>query len=175
MDKLATANINNLRISEADFVPSSEQSITVSLSQLRQIITEAVQGAIEPLQDEVLQLRATVARQGEKIRSLETTQEAEITRLCVDIATDRRRLSALEHPAKEPGKTETSRAEKIEKYLASRPDHRATFETLKGHLGIDKDRLKEAIKALMAATPGRYGIVRAPGDKRKRTLVMLPK
>jgi len=33
---------------------------------------------------------------------------------------------------KEPGKTETSRAEKIEKYLASRPDHKATFETLKG-------------------------------------------
>ena len=76
---------------------------------------------------------------------------------------------------KKPGKTELSRAEKIEKYLASRPDHKATFETLRGHLGIDKDLLNDAIKTLMASSPGRYGIARAPGDKRKRALIMLPK
>ena len=70
---------------------------------------------------------------------------------------------------------ELSRAEKIEKYLLSRPDHKATFETLKGYLGVDKDRLKEAIRTLMEASPGRYGIARTPGDKRKRSLVMLPK
>jgi len=70
---------------------------------------------------------------------------------------------------------ELSRAEKIERYLAARPDHKATFETLRGHLGIDKDLLNDAIKALMASSPGRYGIARAPGDKRKRALIMLPK
>ncbi len=161
---------------------SPSETITVSLADLRQIITEAVQDAIQPLQDEVIELKATVARQGEEIAtlraslaSLETTQETEISRVCVDIAYDRQRLARLEHPIKQPGKTETSRAEKIEKYLQSRPDHRATYETLKGHLGIDKDRLKEAIKTLMDASPGRYGIVRVPGDKRKRILVMLPK
>ncbi len=76
---------------------------------------------------------------------------------------------------KEPGKTEISRAEKIEKYLSARPDHKATFETLKGHLRIDNVLLNQAIKTLMKVSPGRYGITRAPGDKRKRTLVMLPK
>ena len=80
-----------------------------------------------------------------------------------------------EKAKKSPGKTELSRAEKIERYLAARPDHKATFETLRGHLGIDKDLLNDAIKALMASSPGRYGIARAPGDKRKRALIMLPK
>jgi len=80
-----------------------------------------------------------------------------------------------EKARKEPGKTELSRAEKIERYMAARPDHRATFETLKGHLGIDKVLLNQAIKALMASSPGRYGITRPPGDKRKRALIMLPK
>jgi predicted RNase H-like nuclease (RuvC/YqgF family) len=103
MDKVATARINNLRISEADFVPSSEQSITVSLADLRRIITEAVQKDIEPLQDEVMELKATVASQGEeiaalrsKLASLESLQEQDTTRICLDIAYDRRRLAALE-------------------------------------------------------------------------------
>ena len=87
-----------------------------------------------------------------------------------------RLIKQLQEAARrEPGKTEISRAEKIEKYIAARPDHKATFETLKGHLQIDNVLLNQAIKTLMDRAPGRYGITRAPGDKRKRTLVMLPK
>ena len=87
-----------------------------------------------------------------------------------------RLIKQLQEAARrEPGKTEISRAEKIEKYLAARPDHKATFETLKGHFRIDNVLLNQAIKTLMDRAPGRYGITRAPGDKRKRTLVMLPK
>lgn len=74
MDKVANANINNLRISEADFVPSSEQSITVSPSDLRQIVTEAVQKAIEPLKDEVEQLKVTVARQQAEMAALKADE-----------------------------------------------------------------------------------------------------
>jgi hypothetical protein len=66
----------------------------------------------------------------------------------LDIAYDRQRISKLETPKKEPGKTEISRAEKIEKYLSSRPDHRAIFETLKGHLGKGNDLLNKTIKSL---------------------------
>jgi uncharacterized coiled-coil protein SlyX len=128
------------------------------------------------LQDRIESLEATVARQDEKIAALETIEEHDVSRLACDIAYDRQRLARLESkPVKEPGKTEISRAEKIERYLSSRPDHRATFETLKGHLGVDKARLKEAIKTLMAASPGRYGITHTSGDKRKRVLVVLPK
>jgi hypothetical protein len=172
----------NIAFSNGFVSPSDDQLITLTYGQLRSLIIGAVSEAIQPLQDRVESLETPAISQGEeiaalrlKLASLETLQEQDTTRICLDIAYDRRRLAALEHPPKEPGKIETSRAEKIEKYLASRPDHRAAFETLRGHLGIDKDRLKEAIKTLMDASPGRYGIVRTPGDKRKRILVMLPK
>jgi uncharacterized coiled-coil protein SlyX len=154
--------------------PSEEQIFVLTAGQLQEIITRAIQKAIQPLQDRIEALEATVARQDEKIAALESTEEQDISRLALDIAYDRRRISRLEHPQKEPGKTELSRGEKIEKYLASRPDHRATFETLKGHLQVDNVRLNEAIKILIAT--GRYSIQKAKtGDKRKRILVMLPR
>ena len=176
MTKVASARINTFGPSpKAGFESPSEQLITLTYGQLQDLIVQAVQESIQPLQDEIAQDHQEIAALRLKMASLENLQEQDTNRICLDIAYDRRRLTALEHPAKEPGKTEVSRAEKIEKYLASRPDHRATFEVLRGHLGVDKDRLNEAIKTLMASSPGRYGIVRAPGDKRKRTLVMLPK
>jgi hypothetical protein len=90
-------------------------------------------------------------------------------------AYDRQRLARLENPKKAPGNIELSRAEKIAKYMKDRPDHKATFETLKGHLGVDNVRLNENLKILMTLYPGKYGIARLPGDKRRRALVMLPK
>jgi len=167
---------------QTDFVPPSEQLITLTYGQLQNLVTRTVEKAIQPLQEEVAQLHAErdkdhreIADLHAQVRSLESLQEAEVTRVCLDIAQDRQRISALEHPAgKEPGKTEISRAEKIAKYLQSRPDHRATFETLRGHLGVDKARLLETIKALMASEPGRYRITGVLGDKRKKALVLLP-
>jgi hypothetical protein len=90
-------------------------------------------------------------------------------------AYDRQRLAKIENPSKAPGNTELFRAEKIAKYLKDRPDRRATFETLKGHLGVDNVRLNEALKVLMTLNPGRFGIARLPGDKRRKALIMLPK
>lgn len=118
---------------------------------------------------ELAALRAEVHGLRDKVASL----ELENTTLSDNQLIQLRLIHALKE--KKPGKTELSRAEKIERYMAARPDHKATFETLRGHLGIDKDRLNEAIKTLMASSPGRYGIARATGDKRKRTLVMFPK
>jgi len=180
---------NNLASKDIDFPISnqfelpSDQLITLTYEQLQDLIKRAIDQAIQPLQDEIAQLRATVAHQGEEIASLratvtsvESTQEQDITRVYCDIAYDRQRIAKLEHPpTKEPGKTEISRGEKIERYLAARPDHKATFETLKGHLGIGNDLLSKTITALMDSSPGRYGITKASGDKRKRILVMLPK
>jgi hypothetical protein len=101
--------------------------------------------------------------------TLESTQETQADNQLIQL----RLIHDLRESKKEPGKTEISRAEKIEKYLSSRPDHRATFETLKGHLGVDNDLLGIAIRSLMPS--GKYAIIKTPGDKRKRTLVMLPR
>jgi hypothetical protein len=67
------------------------------------------------------------------------------------------------------------RAEQIVKYMKEQPEHRASFESLKGYLGIDNVRLNEVIKYLMTLTPGRFGVQRAKGDKRKKYLILLPK
>ena len=133
-----------------------------------QLLAEASQ----PLQERIESLESMIARQSEKIAALEATASHQEENLLIQL----RLIHELKERVKRsPGKTELSRAEKIERYLAARPDHKATFETLRGHLGIDKDLLNDAIKTLMASSPGRYGIARATGDKRKRTLVMLPK
>jgi len=161
----------------------ASQLVTLTYEQLQGLITSAVEKAIQPLQDEVTTLRATIAQQEEVIASLRATvtsveslQEQDTTRICLDIAYDRQRIAKLEHPVKEPGKTEISRAEKIERYLAARPDHKATFETLKGYLGVDNVRLNDAIKTLMSTSKQTYAIQKAKtGDKRKKILVLLPK
>jgi hypothetical protein len=176
MSEITSASINTLPSErQAGFESPSEQLIVLTYSQLQDLIVQALQETIQPMQEENAHNHQEIAALRLKMASLETLQEQDTNRICVDIAYDRRRLTALEHPAKEPGKTDLSRAEKIERYLAARPDHKATFETLKGHLGIDKVLLNQAVKALMASSPGRYGITRTPGDKRKRTLIMLPK
>ena len=63
---------------QADFEPPSEQLITLTYGQLQELIINAVTKAIEPLQDEVRELKATVANQDEKIAALESTQEHDV-------------------------------------------------------------------------------------------------
>jgi cell division septum initiation protein DivIVA len=68
MSEIALAKINTFGTSpKADFESPSEEAIFIKVCQLQEIITKALQ----PLQDEVSQLRATVERQDEKIASLE--------------------------------------------------------------------------------------------------------
>jgi hypothetical protein len=100
MNNVATASINSFGIAPPAEVPPSEDPIFVlTSSQLRQIITEAIQDAIQPLQDEVEQLQATVANQGEKIASQEATQEIQADNQLIQL----RLINQLrESTAKEP-------------------------------------------------------------------------
>jgi len=137
-----------------------------------QLLAEPIEAAPQSLQDRISYLEGIIVQLKEENAAMAATQATLSDNQLIQL----RLIHALKEKAKRsPGKTELSRAEKIERYLAARPDHKATFETLRGHLGIDKDLLNDAIKTLMASSPGRYGIARATGDKRKRTLVMLPK
>jgi hypothetical protein len=166
--------------------PASEDPIFVlTSSQLQEIISRAIQ----PVKDEVAALREErdkdreeMASMRAKMASLEELIESkrqeniqEFDGIYVSLGKHRDRLDRLESPHKGPGETETARAEKIEKYLLSQPGRRASYESLRGHLGVDKFALNDAINVLMETSPGRYGIVHSPGDKRKRTLIMIPK
>jgi len=56
-----------------DFVPPSEQLITLTYGQLQDLVEKAVQ----PLQDRIESLEAIVARQGKEIVALEATQSTQ--------------------------------------------------------------------------------------------------
>ena len=148
-------------------VSQSEDPVFIlSSSQLQEII---ITKAVQPLKEEIARDRKEIAALRDQLASLEKDRDVLSENQLIQL----RLIHELKEKGKGPGKTELSRAEKIERYLASRPDHKATFETLKGHLGIDNDLLGIAIKSLLPS--GKYAIIKTPGDKRKRTLVMLPR
>jgi len=127
----------------------------------------------EPIEDRISYLEGIIVQLKEENAAMAATQATLSDNQLIQL----RLIHALKEKAKRsPGKTELSRAEKIERYLSSRPDHKATFETLKGYLQIDNVRLNEAITTLMSAHPGSYSIQKArTGDKRKKILILLPK
>jgi hypothetical protein len=179
MIKIATA-LNSFASAPEAAVPPSEEIFVLTAGQLQDLILKTIQQATAPLKVRIQNLEQERKREesGEgkgAIQALKTRLESLEEMTARERAFDRQRISRLEHPEKEPGKKELTRAAKIEKYLAARPDHRATFETLKGHLGVTNDLLGDAIKTLMEASPGRYTVLKAQQDKRKRILVMLPK
>jgi len=145
----------------------------LTIGQLQELVTQAVEKAIEPLQVNADNLRAIITSLDAKVTTLESTQDTQADNQLIQL----RLIHELRESSKKgPGKTEASRAEKIEKYLASRSDNKATFETLKGHLQVDNVRLNDAIKILIATSDRSYSIQKATiGDKRKRVLVMLPR
>ncbi len=135
-----------------------------------QLLAEPIEAAPQSLQDRISYLESIIVQLKEENAAMAATQAHLIDNQEIQL----RLIHELKEKVKRsPGKTELSRAEKIERYLAARPDHKATYETLKGHLGIDNDLLGIAIKSLLPS--GKYAIIKTPGDKRKRTLVMLPR
>ena len=135
-----------------------------------QLLAEPIEAAPQSLQDRISYLEGIIVQLKEENAAMAATQAHLIDNQEIQL----RLIHELKEKVKRsPGKTELSRAEKIERYLAARPDHKATYETLKGHLGIDNDLLGIAIKSLLPS--GKYAIIKTPGDKRKRTLVMLPR
>ena len=75
----------------------------------------------------------------------------------------------------EPGQTSQDRATRLDHYMDARPDHKASYEALKGFLGINDVLLNSAIAALKKEHPGKYGTIKDAADKRKRILAVIPK
>lgn len=126
MSKLATASINSFASTETrtDFVPPSEQLVTLTYGQLQDLTTQAVQKAIQPLQDRISSLEDRIgclekesAALGIRLVSLENLEEQDVTRICLDIAQDRQRISKLERV--EPQPMQKDRAEILRALLVA--------------------------------------------------------
>ena len=179
MIEIASARINSFGPSpKVGFVSPSDQLISLSYGQLQELIRGAVEQALQPLQDEVTALRVTVARQGEEIASLrakltllESTQEQDANRICLDIAYDRQRLAKLEHPTEEPTNTEKERVERIEKLCTDAPNHEISLSEIRGRLGIDKSVLSRLLRRING---DRFYLRKSMLDKRIRYLCLRP-
>ena len=121
MSEIAVAKINSFAHIAAQtgfpVSPSEEAVFILNSIQLQEIISQAVQKAIEPLQDRVKYLEKIVAAQGEQIAVLTTTQEQDVNRICLDIAYDRQRLARLEKV--EPQSLQKDRGEILRALIAA--------------------------------------------------------
>jgi hypothetical protein len=117
MDKVAIASINTFGTSpKADFVPQSEQLITLTYGLLQDLVTQAVEKATQPLHDVIALLRATVDRQDEKIAVLEATASVQEENQLIQL----RLISQLrEAVRKEPQPLQKDRADILRALLAA--------------------------------------------------------
>jgi len=180
MNNVALARINTFGPSpKAGFESPSDQLIVLTYAQLQDHIKGAIEQAIQPLQDRIEALDATVANQGEEIASLRSTvtsleslQEQDTTRICLDIAHYRRRLAKLESAKEEPTDTEKKRIERIEKLCSYAPNHEISLSELRGRLGIDKAVLSRLLKRING---DKFYLRKSTLDKRIRYLCLRPK
>jgi uncharacterized membrane protein len=94
--EVANAKINSFaHVAEQAEVSPSEPIFVLTSSQLQEIISRAVQEAVEPLKAELQDLKDTVALQGEKMAALEATedfQQQKMDELVVMLQHDQLRL-----------------------------------------------------------------------------------
>ena len=105
MKVVDTTQINSFApiAAQTNFVQPSEEAVFILTSgQLQEIISQAVQKTIEPLQDRIEDLEKMVVAQDKQIATLTSTQEREVNRICLDIAYDRQRLARLEKVEPQP-------------------------------------------------------------------------
>lgn len=184
MSEIASAKINSFApiAAQTDYPvsPSEEAVFILASSQLQDLIAAAVEKAIQPLQDRVSALESkSVSLEEEntalrlKLTALETIQEEDTTRLCVDICQDRRRISALEQrPTTAPTPSVPSRGEKtiariakIGEVLKSRGP--TTLKEMERILMISP---KEMNRLLAKLDMRRYELHTRPGDAREKVV-----
>ena len=176
MSEKANASINTFGKSpKADFVQSSEQLITLTIGQLSDLIAQAVEKAIQPLQDRIESLEKMVAAQDAKIAALTSTQEQDVYRICLDVAYDRQRLAKLEQrpasgvtapAAPLQGEKTISRIAKVKDFLKTRGGG-ATFQECERLLSIRPNQMTRLVSIMDKRS---FEIFPRPGDGRQRIL-----
>ena len=179
MDNIAKASINSFGISpKADFVPHSEEAVFVlTSSQLLDLITRAVEKALQPLQDRVSEMEDKIDRLQEdnaamhlKLASLETTQDTLSTNQLIQLRLIRE-VKEDAHKDTGPSQGELERVARIEKLCQDAPGHIISLPELRGRLGIDKAVLSRLLKRI---NQDKFYLRQNKTDKRIRYLCLRP-
>jgi len=175
MTKLSTARINSFGLMPgAEAVPPEDPIFVLTSSQLQEIISRAIQ----PVKNEVMELKATVASQGEEIAALKATvaeQRADYESLnllrCDEFAIALRRIKALQEkldgPSQGIGKTSEKRIAELDKILKVSPNGAAPFKLIRQKLGLAPNQLSRLISSL---DKRKYQVVSHPSRPKERIL-----
>jgi hypothetical protein len=149
-------------LSEADFVSPSEEAVFIlTTGQLKDLIARTIQ----PLQDEVSQLSATVARQDEKIAVLEATSTLQEENQLIQL----RLISQLrEATKKEPQPMQRDRGEILRALLAANSGKMLAKDARQ------KMHLSKPLFSMLIASMGDYLEIK-PMHSDKRKIVLLLK
>jgi len=151
-------------------VSPSEQTISISLADLRQIINEAIQ----PLQARIESLEGALDSQRAEsaaLRAAVSSQEREHDKLIENQLIQLRLIHELRGNADEPTDIEKERVEKIEKLCTEAPKHEISLSELRGRMGIDKAVLSRLLKRV---DRDKFYLRKSTLDKRIRYLCLRP-
>ena len=186
MSEIASARINTFGTSpKADFESPSEEAVFIKVCQLQEIITKALQ----PFQDEVRDLKATVARQDEKIAALEATLDTHADNSLIQL----RLINSLrEDVPQAPKSTAPAFTQKTQDHITeiahilgakekrlieSQTAHAyvtrlrkegMTFSELANIMGLTVDRIRQLSR--IAATDQRFNITWHPRKKNTKII-----
>ena len=149
-------------VAQVGFVQPSEEAVFIFTSgQLQEVINRAIQ----PLQDEVRDLKATVARQDEKIAVMEATQETQADNQLIQL----RLISQLrEATKKEPQPMQRDRGEILRALLAANSGKMLAKDARQ------KMHLSKPLFSMLIASMGDYLEIK-PMHSDKRKIVLLLK
>jgi len=142
-------SIDTLSVEHKAFsVPPSidrNQLITLTIGQLQDLVGQAVQKAVQPVQDEVVQLRVTVAAQAEKIAALESTQDtlADNQLIQLRLIKDLRDEVHKEPPAPATTKKSTAHVDDLHRLMVEDRSQQVSIAKAARLLGISKERMRQ--------------------------------
>jgi hypothetical protein len=135
-----------------DFAVSpSEQLITLTYDQLQELITQAVEKAIQPLQDRISSLEATVASQNEKITALEATQDilSENQLIQLKLIHKVREEARQEVPAPATAKKTADHIDDLHRLMIEDRTQQVSIAKGARLLGISKERMRQLKPLIM--------------------------
>jgi phosphoribosylanthranilate isomerase len=134
MDKIATASLKAFGpMPKADVPPSEDPIFVLTSSQLQEIISRALQ----PLQDEVAQLRGIIASQEEKIADLAATQETQADNQLIQL----RLINQLREEATEEPEVDSPLLDELYKEMVAIGRKQTDFATASRMVKRSKVRL----------------------------------
>jgi hypothetical protein len=173
MDNVASASINKFASDsmQTDFVPTSEQLITLTYGQLSDLITQAVTNAVEkaiqPLQDRVSSLEGRIPSLEEENAALTATQETQADNQLIQLQliNNLRETTRKTTTAIPTGQKTLERIAKIDEVLKARGS-----TTLKELGKMLKIRPQEMSRLVAKLDKRRYEVFLRAGDKREKVL-----